>query len=256
VQRARWLTLGVVLGLGVGLGIPSLLAFDIPLLPRPAREWVVGGAGPERLATIGAALRLARPGDVVTVEPGVYAESIVLPDGVALVAREPGTAVLVAPPGQPGWTALTLNSPRGNRVSGVRVRGQPDAPVAIGVRLTGDNLVLEDVIVEGTLTIGVDVEREGTILVRGCRFSELTGVPVRIGNKAKPVIRQSLFVRSASAGPSAAIDVAAESRPELVDNLFVGYGDGVRVLAGPGMLNRSEELFRGNFRIRAGGAAH
>jgi serine/threonine protein phosphatase PrpC len=255
-QRARWLTLGLVLGLGIGLGIPSLLAFDIPLLPRPARTWVVGGTGPERLSTISDALRQARRGDVVAVEPGAYAEQLVLPEGVDLVAREPGTAVLVAPPGQPGWTALTATGRVGNRVSGLRVRGQPDAPMTVGVRLAGDNLVVEDVIVEGTLAIGIDVEREGAIVVRGCRFSEVTGTPLRIGNKAKPVIRQSLFVRSAQAAQGAAIDVAAESGPELVDNLFVGYGEGIRALGGPGMLNRSEELIRGNYRIRGTGAAH
>ena len=100
--RVTWLTLGILLGFGIGLGIPFLTGVRHPLLPRRARTLVVGGTGSDRFSTIGAALRVARPGDVVQLEPGAYAEALVLPDGVDLVAREPGTAVLVAPPGAPG----------------------------------------------------------------------------------------------------------------------------------------------------------
>jgi hypothetical protein len=254
--RASWLTLGILLGLGIGLGIPSLLAFDIPLLPRPSRTWVVGGDGPERLSTISAALRSARPGDVVQVGPGVYAEALVLPDGVDLVAKESGTAVLVAPPARPDWVGLTIQGRQGNRVSGLRLRGQPHAPMLAGVRLTGDNLVLEDVAIEGTITVGIDVERGGAIIIRGCRFSDVTGVPLRIGGNTQPVIRQSLFVRSAGTGQPAAIEIAPGAMPELVDNLLVGYSDGILAPSGHGTPNRPEELFRGNYRIRAAVPAH
>jgi serine/threonine protein phosphatase PrpC len=249
-QRVRWLTLGLLLGLGIGLGIPSILAFDIPLLPRPARTWVVGGEGPDRLPTIGAALRLSRPGDLVRVEPGAYAEAVVLPDGVDLVAREPGTVVLVAPPGRSDWTGLRAHGRTGNRVSGVRVRGEADAPMAAGARLSGNNVVLEDVVIEGVLGVGVSIEREGTVLVRGCRFSDVSGVALKIDERASPTIRQSLFVRSATTLPAAAIEIAAQAVPELVDNLLVGYSDGVRVHTAPGTASRSDELMRGNFRIR------
>lgn len=253
--RARWLTLGLLLGLGIGLGIPSLLAFDIPLLPRPARTWVVG-SGPDRVSTIGAALRIARPGDIVQVEPGAYAEAIVLPDGVDLVAATPGTAVLVAPPSPSNWIGLSVYGRLGNRVSGLRVRGQPDAPMLTGVRLAGDNLVLEDVVIEGTIGIGVDVEREGSIVIRGCRFADIAGVPLRIGDRARPVIRQSLFVRSAGVGQAAAIEIGTDSAPELVDNLLVGFSDGIRARAGLPAPGLSDELFRGNYRIRAAAPAY
>ena len=254
--RATWLTLGILLGCGIGLGIPFLTAFDIPLLPRRARTLVVGGLGSDRFSTIGEALRVARPSDVVQLEPGAYAETLVLPDGVDLVAREPGTAVLLALPGRPAWVGLTINGGRGNRVSGLRVRGQPDAPMTVGVRLAGRNVVIDDVAIEGNIGVGVDVERDGAVLVRGCRFSQVAGVPLRIGTRARPVIRQSLFVRPANGEQRVAIEIAAEAAPEFVDNLLVGYSEGIRPPSQPSTPTRLELLFRGNYRIRAADPAH
>ena len=253
--RATWLTLGTLLGFAIALELPSLLALDTELRPRPSRTLVVGGDGSDRFATIGAALQVAGPTDVVQLTPGVYAEALVLPDGVDLVATEPGTAVLVAPLSRPGWVGLTIHGRRGNRVSGLRVRGQPDAPMTVGVRLAGDNVVLEDVAIEGTIGVGVDVERDGAILVRACRFSEVGGIPLRIGARARPVIRQSLFVRPAG-GELAAIEVAAEAMPELVDNLLVGYANGIRGPSEPWTPTRLEQLFRGNYRMLAADPAH
>jgi serine/threonine protein phosphatase PrpC len=238
-SRATWLTLGTLLGLAIALEIPSLMALDTPLLPRSARTLVVGGGGSHRYSTIDAALRVARPADVIELEPGLYAEALVLPDGVDLVAREPGTAVLVAPPSRPEWVGLTIHGRLGNRVSGLRVQGRPGAPMMVGVRLAGENVVLDDVAIEGTIGVGVDVERDGAILVRGCRFSEVGGVPLRIGAKARPVIRQSLFVRPAG-GQLAAIEIAAGATPQLVDNLLVGF----------------EQPLRGNYRIPAPDPEH
>ena len=40
----------------------------------------------------------AAPRDTVQIGPGEYAETVVLSDGVNLVAREPGSVTLVAPP--------------------------------------------------------------------------------------------------------------------------------------------------------------
>ncbi len=278
-NRASWLTLGILLGLGFGLGIPYLMAFDIPLLPRRARTVVVGGNGSDRFSTIGAALRAARPGDVVQVEPGAYAEALVLPDGVDLVAKEPGRAVLVAPLSRAEWVGLTIHGRLGNRVSGLRLQGQPDAPMMVGVRLAGNNVVIDDVAIEGTIGVGMDVEGDGAILVRGCRFSEMAGVPLRIGAKARPVIRQCLFVRPAAGAPDArflrggveagapdarflrggveaarelaAIEIAVEATPELIDNLLVGYSEGIRAPSDQWTPAQVEQLYRGNYRIRA-----
>ena len=128
--------------------------------------------------------------------------------------------------------------------------------MTVGVRLAGHNVVIDDVAIEGNIGVGVDVERDGAVLVRGCRFSEVAGVPLRIGAKARPVIRQSLFVRPANGEQRAAIEIAAEAAPELVDNLLVGYSEGLRAPSRPWTPTRLEQLFRGNYRIRAADPAH
>lgn len=246
-----WLILGILLGFGIGLGVPFLTSLDLPLLPRRPRTLTVGGTGVARFATIGAAVQVARPGDVVQVEPGLYAEAVVLPDGVDLAATQPGTAVLVAPRSRPEWVGLIIEGRLGNRVSGLRVRGQPDAPMTVGLRLAGDQIVVDDVAIEGTIGVGVDVEGEGAMLVRGCRFSDVTGLPLRIGAQAAPVVRQSLFVQSTGAWPLAAIEIAAEGTPAIVDNLFVGYSEGMRAASEQWTPTQLDHLFRGNYRIRA-----
>jgi PPM family protein phosphatase len=274
--RLSWLAMGIVVGFAAASWIPYLQTLDIPLLPRHPRTLVVGAADPARFSTIGEALQVARPGDVVRLEPGDYPERVLLPDGVDLVAAEPGTAVLVAPRSRPDWVALTVHGGRGSRVSGLRVRGQPEAPMTVGIRLAGDNIVIEDVAIEGTIQVGVDVEGEGGILIRGCRFSEVVGTPLRIAAAARPVLRQNLFVRPAAfaeasasakataektavkagAEPLVAIEMAAKAAPELVDNLFVGYTERVRDSSESWTPAQLEQLFRGNYRIRAGDFSH
>jgi len=257
-SRATWLPLGILLGFVIGLGIPFLMALmplDIPYLPRHARTLVVGGIGSDRFTTIGDALQVARARDVVELEPGTYAEALILPDGVDLVAKEPGTAVLVAPASRAERVGLTIHGRSGNRVSGLRVRGQPDAPMAVGIQLAGDKVVIDDVTIEGTIGVGVDVEGDGAMLVRGCRFSAVIGVPLRIGPKARPVIRQSLFVRPAGAPLLAPIEIAAEAAPELVGNLLVGYSEAIRSPSERWTPARLEQLFRGNYRIRTADSA-
>ena len=252
VRRWSWLASGVLIGIAVGLGVPyvlSVVPLDFVRLPRPPRALVVGGAGSDHFDTVGAALRVARAGDTVQLEPGAYPEALVLPPGVDLAAKEPGTAVLIAPHSRPDWVGLTVRGRGGNRVSGLRVRGQPDAPMLAGVQLAGDNIVVDNVEIEGTIGVGVVVEGDGRILIRGSRFSELTGMPVRIGANARPMIRQSLFLRHGN-GDVPTIELAADAAPELVDNVLVGYSERVRAPAEKWTPARVEQLFRGNYRIR------
>ena len=146
---------------------------------------------------------------MVLLEPGEYAELVVLKDGVDLIARVPGTVTLVAPSGYVGWTSITANGLLGNRISGIRLLGRPTAPLSLGLRLTGHNVLVDDVTIEGAVLLGVDVASAGAIEVRASRFADVQGLPMRIGSGAQPVVRQNVFVRKATADPDAAIDVAS-----------------------------------------------
>ena len=185
----------------------------------------------------------AEPGDTLQIEPGVYEEAIALKDGVSLVARVPGTVVLTAGSSVEPWVGITADGRLGNRISGIVLRGRPDAPLAVGMRLSGHDLAIDDVTVEGSIVVGMEIVNDGAITVRASRFTNIAGLPLRIGAGARPEIRQNLFVYSGAA-PSPAAEIAPDAAPRLSGNLFAGYAN---VLAGSSGPERSLD---GNFTIR------
>ena len=88
---------GVVLGLLVPVGLASVP--EDAATRTTERVMTAGGANPAAFPSIGAALARAHRGDIVQVEPGEYAESLTIPEGVELRAAKPGKVVLVAPAG-------------------------------------------------------------------------------------------------------------------------------------------------------------
>jgi serine/threonine protein phosphatase PrpC len=230
-SRVAWLSLGALAGLAAGIALAWVVALDGPL---PRRPLVVGGEAPERYASIGEAMAAATAGDVVIVEPGEYAEAVVMTDGVDLNARAPGTVTLVAPPDRADWVSLAADGRLGNRISGLQLVGRPGAPIAIGLRLTGHRLQIVDVTIEGHVGVGVDIRNDGDILVGASRFTGVEGVPLQVGAGARPLIRQNVFVQRTD-GHSAAADIAMDASPMLTGNVFVGYAD---VLRAPGTLQQ------------------
>jgi serine/threonine protein phosphatase PrpC len=247
-SRATWLSLGLAAGLALGLALAWGLTLYAPISPVAGRTLIVGemsvtagtGTG-DRFASIGAAMAASAPRDTVRVEPGVYEEAVVLRDGVDLMARVPGSVVLTAPSGQDGWVGLTAAGRLGNRVSGMVVRGRPEAPIAVGLRLSGHDLHVDDVTVEGAVEVGMDIANDGAIVVRSSRFDELAGLPLRIGAGARPVVRHNIFVHRGQPR-GAAVQIAPDAAPEIRGNLFVGY-PGLQAGAAP------PHLIEGNFSI-------
>lgn len=239
-SRATWLVAGALMGMAAGLA--SILVLDgIPVWR--GRVLVAGGAE-SPYSTIAAAMAVALPRDVIEVEPGEYAESVVVRSGVELVARIPGSVTLVAPPGQDAWTSLTAAG-RGSAIRGIRILGRPEAPVATGMRIEGDGIVLDDTTFEGNIEVGVDIRHGGEVMIRSSRFSDVQGLPVRIGTGARPLLRQNLFLQQRERrGP--VVHVQEGAQPALVSNVFVGYADPIGAAAAQRQL-----LLRGNFVMAA-----
>jgi hypothetical protein len=241
VSRRRILWLGIGAVFGGALGLAATASVDRVVTMSRGRVLVAGGAG--AFPSITAAMTAASPRDVVLVEPGEYAEAVVLKDGVDLIARVPGSVALVAPTGVENWTALAAGS-AGNRISGIHVIGRSDAPIATGVRLDGRDLVLDDSGFEGNIDVAVDVAHDGNIVIRGNRFSDVRGLPLRIGRSGQPSIRQNIFTRGTEEhGP--AVHVLEDATPTLDANLFVGYAEPIG--APPA---RRQQLLPGNFITR------
>ena len=239
--RAAWLVAGVAIGLAVAFA----LLFWVDLLPGSwrARTLIVGGTS-SPYASIAAAMMDAGPNDVVQIEPGTYQEEVVLADGVEVRASVPGAVVLAAPPGRTGWVSLTSTGPRGNTLSGIRILGTPDAPIAVGLKLERAGTLVDDLLLEGNIDVGIDVQNDRGSVLRSSRFEAIHGVPLRIGGTASPVVRQNLFVQGPhETGP--AVHVQGEAEPSLSDNVFVGFAEPIG--APPA---RREHLLRDNYVIR------
>ena len=253
--RLTWLTVGLLVGLLGGVALSEWLPFNTYLTSRRTRTLPVGPASPKPLGeggaaaaqypTIAAAMASSRPGDLIQLEPGEYAERVFLKDGVDLAAREPGTATLVAPSGDLGLATITVNGRLGSRISGLRLFGRTKTPLSVALHLSGNNVIVDDVTVEGDVAIAVEVAGAGSIAVQSSRFIDVQGVAIRIGAKSKPSIRQNVFIRKASSGTEAAIEVADSASPQLMANLFVGYANAVRWAAASPDLHRDNFFMRG-----------
>jgi PPM family protein phosphatase len=245
--RLTWLAItllgGLLAGLLGGLVLGEWLPFDTALTSRRSRTLSVGPAS--QYTTIAAAITASRPGDLIRLEPGEYAERVFLKDGVDLIARESGTATVVAPSGDLGGASITVNGRLGSRISGLRLLGRPTAPLSVGLQLSGDNVIVDDVAFDGDVLVAVEVASPGSIAVQSSRFSDVQAVAIRIGPGATPSIRHNVFIRQASSGTEAAIEVADSASPRLIANLFVGYANAVRWAAGGPELHRDNFFMRG-----------
>ena len=254
-SRVLWFTLGALAGVALTLGLLQGLDRGAPAAVADGRRLVVGGTGPESYSTIAAAIAAALPRDVVEVEPGEYTEAVVLPSGVSLAARVPGSVVLVAPPGREGWVGVTADV-AANRISGLHISGRPGASMAVGIRLAGHQLVVDDVTVEGFVGVGVDVQNDGDVLVRGSRFSDLHGSAIRTSAGAKPAVRRNVFARTVAA-TRPAVEIGAGTAPLLIDNVFAGYKETEiveTVPSAPAATSAVRELLQRNFFV--GGLNH
>ena len=146
--------------------------------------------------TIGAALRAAESGALVSIQPGSYTESVVMERDVRLVGEQgPGSVRLIGSHG----AALTLRAPGGS-VEGLVIEGRDGEP-ALAVT-------------------------EGAALLAGC---EITGGPVRISGPARPVFRGCNIHHLGTAG----VQLGGDSSAFLEDTQIADVdGHGVLVHQG------------------------
>jgi hypothetical protein len=146
--------------------------------------------------TIGAALRAAESGALVSIQAGSYTENVVMERDVRLVGEQgPGSVRLIGSHGP----ALTLRAPGGS-VEGLVIEGHDGEP-ALAVT-------------------------EGAALLAGC---EITGGPVRISGPARPVLRECKIHHSRTAG----VQLGGDSSAFLEDTQIADIdGHGVIVHQG------------------------
>ncbi|MFE7114982.1 right-handed parallel beta-helix repeat-containing protein [Streptomyces sp. NPDC057654] len=183
--------------------------------------------------TIGAAVRSAKPGAVITVQAGTYTESLVLDKDVSLVAK--GAVRLIAARGPAVTVHAGAAELRGFTISST-------APRDAAVLLRGGEPVLRDCEITGGR---VDVAGAAAALLSGCSVRQAEGVAVWLAGTSRTTL-ENLTVGSCTGD---GVIVEDEARAEVSDALVDGAtGRGVLLTGGAhATLTRCE--------IRGSGAA-
>ena len=226
-RTARRLTVGLAvatavlagfwLGLhaaGRGWSLPGVLgppATPGTILVRPGQS-------------IMAALTDARPGTVVTVEPGEYRERLTLRAGVRLLSRVPRGAVIRPPEdGSEGEAAVVADGIGNAELSGFRIVGDTVSPLGVGIITRDSNVRLVDLDISGALTAALDVGTGEGVVVSGSFIHDNPGAALVIRAGAAPRIANMVFWRNGEADALAASAVVEPgAAPVWSQNVFKG----------------------------------
>jgi PPM family protein phosphatase len=243
-SRTTWFAAGALAGVLAAL----MLVWRVgnPDVTR-ARMLVVNGSGGDAFLRIDAALGDARVGDVVRIEPGVYAERIVVPDGVDVVARVPGSVTLRRPAGAQGnWVAITTTGTLGGRLVGMRIESSPETPIDVGIRIAGQGRTIELMDVSGPVRAAVEVLAASSVVLRG-NVLAVPGPAVWLDGGAQATLTNNVVVHVGR--PRAVPVMMAESaQVTLSRNVFAGFASAA---AGSGGAAGGADLSKDNFVVGA-----
>jgi hypothetical protein len=252
-----------LLGIGLGLALVLLVAGGLwfirePLLQALARFGI--GSSPEpppaavlrvdpqgtdgAFRTLPEALEAAQPGQTIEVAPGEYQGPIELVNGVSLVSATPRAAVVRLPQGT-AEPAVTAEGVRDARLSGLRIEGNAQAPLEIGLRLADSSLVVEDVEISGAATAGLELAGADRSEIRGSYLHDNPGTGVIVRDRAASRLHQNLILRNGAGPgePGPGIEIRDMARPQLQENkIEENAAAGVWVPAA----DRADEVFRLN----------
>ncbi len=243
-SRTTWFAMGALAAVLAALLLLSRMG------PAPAvtvRTLVVGdGSTPGGFSRIADALRAARRGDTVSVEPGVYFEAVTVPDGVDLAARVPGTVTLARPATAGGeWVSIAAAGAQAGRISGVRIESTREAPVDVGLRISGQGTTLEMVDISGPMRAGIELLAPAAVTIQGC-FVSVQGPAITMAEGTQAAVSNTVFFRAGPPGPP--IWVSGAARPSLTRNVFAGFG--ADIIRGVSAGER-RQLLGGNFMVAA-----
>jgi hypothetical protein len=242
-SRTTWFALGALAGVLATLALVWGVA--APEAPRP-RTLVTGAATGGAFPQIASSLAAARPGDTVRLEPGVYEERIVVPDGVDLVARVPGTVTIRRPAGSPvgstgEWVALTAEGVQGGRLAGLRIESTPEAPVDVAIRVTGQGRTIEMFDVIGPVRSALELMASGSVVLQGSVL-EVPAVAVRLEEGAHATLTSNIVSRVGRTRV-APMWLAGSAQLVLSRNVLAGFAPAL--VDGPGAVGQGD--MSGNF---------
>lgn len=214
-----WFVAGLLAGIAGAYGLMHYIART--QVPAP-RTHVVAQDGSAEFARIADAMAAARPGDTVRPEPGEYPEFVVVPDGVDLVARLPGTVTISRPPAlDPSMPGLVAGGTLGSRISGVHVTAPPELSGAAGISIGGERVTLDLVRISGATDHAIDLAPGASVTMQGSRI-DVMGAVISVPDGSQASFSNNIFVRS-HRSPDAPISGGPAARLTLTGNVFSGF---------------------------------
>jgi len=218
-SRSTWFLVGTLAGV---LGAVGLFFYVARTQVQAALTHVVSTDGTAAFTRIADGLAAARAGDSVSVEPGEYAEFVVVPEGVNLVARLPGTVTISRPAGlDPSMPGMIAGGARTSRISGVHLTSPPELSGAAGISVSGDGVILDLVRISGSVGRAIALDSGSSVTMQGSRV-DASGSVIDVPEGAQASFSNNIFVRSSrSAEPP--ISAGPSSRLTLTGNVFAGF---------------------------------
>jgi len=195
-------------------------------LEHSAKTLLVGPDTRFDFSSIGEALQQAQAGDTIEVSPGQYAESVVLKEGVNLVSQKSREAMIL-PTSQvtEGGVAVVAENLKSGRFAGFKIQGDGRTAVAVGLRLTGSTLEIEDLDISGTRIAAVEMKASSATL-RANYIHDNLGSAVLVSALATPHLAHNVIVNNGkqTGDPKAGLEVLEGARPTLVGNVIADNG--------------------------------
>ena len=241
-SRTTWFSVGAVVGVLVALVLASRAG---SAATDTRRTLVVGEGATPIFAHIADAMAIARLGDVVRLEPGVYPERVVVREGVDLVARIPGTATIARPSNASGEViGISVFGNRSSNVTGIRIESTPELPIDVGIRIFGQGGMLDQLDISGSMRAGIEVMPAGAVVVRASWFA-VEGPAMVLGDDAQAALTSNVLLRMGRPVDTP-FAMSASSQAVFRRNVFAGFG--TDVVKGLPATTR-QQLLAGNFVI-------
>jgi len=162
-------------------------------LPSPASaDFAVMNVGKGRpFETIQQAMQQAQAGDAIEVDPGIYEGPIELKNGVRMVAREPGTAIIEAEDVLPNQSAAVRGqSLQSTVLEGFVIRAKKGRKLAMGIRLISCKAAVYDMEVTGTYLVGIWNEGDSQCSLVGNRLHDNSGRGLVVEGRSRVTLNQ------------------------------------------------------------------
>ncbi|MGA8042667.1 MAG: hypothetical protein WCA37_07690, partial [Terracidiphilus sp.] len=138
----------------LGIAFAACMAMTAMQHPAAAATLCVGSGGSGCLATIGAAVAQAAPGDTIQVYQGVYAEDVVIGKSISLIGKNPANTIIDATGlangiyidglDHPGLTSVTVSgfTVRNANFEGILITNASKVAI-VGNHITGNDRSLD-----------------------------------------------------------------------------------------------------------------